>query len=755
MTTTASNVRNSVNTMIVNQVAENKKQNNTNSSSNSAPTGQNTAPANKSENLSIFSAAVATYRQQNAPKDKPFTPTEEQHKTFEEAQRIIAEKRGIEPKELSPMDVMKQAAFDYHKETNDNQRANNDLQEELKSSYENHQENPEPTPTNVSSAISNIVFYTDNDFLDLSEDDQQKYLESISDYGAERDRLEKLLESQKQSNNNDDEKSSLQLGKTDKDPGDPGSSEEDYKSKKGDIIDWMMDEVIMASIDWVGNRCVDFATPLLYGSADILWQGAKLGGSKLWKYTGGKLWDATEPARERVKQSISNCIQNIKNRARNIRSNQNANPNNETSQNGNSNNEGSQRTQNNETSQNRNPQFSAAPNMSFEEIDKLILKYEEKKSNIPADNVINMYADFAEGSIFLRKDHFIKDGKKLSYESMGMSPEYVTALEKTQELRLASWICSVYTDVCGKDSTEKNDKLFNDIADWVGNTYQAAEEASLKGMTPKPIKVPDSLKELGVTSEKLNKSLERAQKELSAYTKAKPAIKQIEYNSEIFALYYTKYKMAEKQRNPQSNTPIDLEKIQAEGKSLMLQNYAALRKGDPKAISDEEMLKLSQQMSERSVELLNKKDTKTVSPDLIKTRLEPQAKETSPKTLQEFTFGDVVDIERNNLSVIDKQEEKLLNQQSSVDDQRKQIQEIKERNGSKTNTNTDQKNKHYQDDNDTKRARIQKYREQINKLGKDVNLYSLRDSLVEKTEQKINNTKNINIRNKNQKEKSL
>ena len=134
----------------------------------------------KSKNLSIISAAAAVYRSQNAPQEKPFTPSAEQQKIFAETQKKLADEKGISANDLSPLDIMKSATFDYYKETQNNDTASNDVQVEIAEVYDNNPENPEPAPEAVTSVNKNvnITFIPDFEFLTLNEDQQKKWCRS-------------------------------------------------------------------------------------------------------------------------------------------------------------------------------------------------------------------------------------------------------------------------------------------------------------------------------------------------------------------------------------------------------------------------------------------------------------------------------------------------------------------------------------------------------------------------------------------------
>lgn len=64
--------------------------------------------------------------------------------------------------------------------------------------------------------------------------------------------------------------------------------------QEGDIIDWMFKNIIMQSLDWVGNKAVNCATWLVGGSLDLVGSAAVSGGKKCKKMMKNT-WDKWNP----------------------------------------------------------------------------------------------------------------------------------------------------------------------------------------------------------------------------------------------------------------------------------------------------------------------------------------------------------------------------------------------------------------------------------------------------------------------------
>lgn len=643
----------------------------------SAPSNTSSSTTLKSKNLRYFSAAVAVYRSQNAPKDKHYTPTEEQLKDYDEARKQLAEKRGIYAdadgsfreehlaNELSPLEVMKNSAFEHYNETQDNNKAYNDVQAEIDKSYSKDAQQPQEAPapvTSINRGLKTITFYTDADFLSLNEDDQKNYLESISEYGAEKERLENLIAENK--NSGSDEEKTFALDKTNEDPDTPNTKDEDYKSKKGDIIEWMMDEVIMEGMDWIGNRCVDAITPVCYAVLFETCRGVRDA------YREYKEYKEEKERRERAEQNNQNNPQPTPTNTSTPTNPPAPHPLTDG------------QTEEIVVSEDAPHPLTAEQTLSNIELQKSSLK----DPYVPSERELSFAEGVAKGSIFLEKDFYLKNGNRYSYSSMGIDQN---APGKVDEFKLEMdalnfFIINIIND---EINTKKDPKIGEDIAKWVNDVNAANKEAAPNGSTPRDVELPKSLKRARQTPETMSKHLEKARNEVVAFTRTRPIIRRMQHDSELFAMNYVQYKMAEMMRGPKTDeitaklqNPADLfRELKAEGKALMFKNYEALRRGDLKAITSEEMIQISEKMSKRSMELLNKKDGQTPSVDLIKERLDPKAQTSVKRSLHEFTFDDVINIELKNLSILNQEETDLQTQQAYNDNTRKRIEKMKER----------------------------------------------------------------------------
>lgn len=596
-------------------------------------------------NLLVLNAAVAVYRSQNAPEGKPFTPSAEQQKTFAEAQKIFAEKRGIIPdnegkfreehlaNELSPTEIIKQSAFNHYKATSDKNKAFADIQQELQSVYENDAQTPEPTPEPliaVNSSLQNRTFLTDNDFLSLDKNKQIEYLEGLSEYGAEKERLTKLAEDY----SNSKEHQPVEIAKENGDVTPPKLKDGDYKSSKGDIIDYMMEQIIMEGLDWIGNRCVDAACYPLYG---ILWE------------TGRTVKKIKEP----VKSYINDKCQNFFNLFRD------------------------KKEEKTEKTTSKSTHFSEI--LDRIDMEKAVLT----SKNIPQFTTkdFNLIKDLINHDIYPDDKGYYRKGKFHSYEDPDGKDSFI-AIQ-------SAYHCMYGALLNDKINPNSDPKIAEDLMTWVIETDNACEDAAKTGKNAKEVNVPKSLQDKGFDSKTLNNHLKEAKDNVVAYSQARPLIEKMEKDASLFALNYAQYKLAETARtNPDEKTQ-DFEKLrsefEAEGKLLMYQNYEHLRKGNDKAISTEEMLQMSQKMADTSKELFNKGDNKKASPNLVEDKLTQQEKNISPKSLDsyadELTFEDVKNIELNDLKILEEEEAFLKTQQAQNNSKREDLQAIKERLG--------------------------------------------------------------------------
>lgn len=225
--------------------------------------------------LSIISAAAAVYR---STKDPSFKPSTEQIKRFHAAATLFAHKKGIKPekdgsfndalyeKELSPLEILKDQTLETFKESENNAFSEAAISKSIADAYSdsaNKDQEVEKVKQDLKlQELSKIEFLNDKDFLDLSEDAQKNYISKLADCGYidEQKRLQEKIK------NFDPSQKAGEFSGFDEDP-DWGHKDDDkFKIEQGDIIEYLMKEIILASAAWAGNKVAGFAGVVAYES---------------------------------------------------------------------------------------------------------------------------------------------------------------------------------------------------------------------------------------------------------------------------------------------------------------------------------------------------------------------------------------------------------------------------------------------------------------------------------------------------------
>ena len=214
-----------------------------------------------------ITAAAAMYR---ATKDSSFKPSDEQKRDYYAAASKIAELRGIKPdndgnfsdeqykNELSPENILK-AYSGSTVHSHGEQAFETFIKPAIQSAYTDKNENNEEvvvTPPSAIMDMGNISLKTDDDFLSLSEEEQEKYLASVGDF--EKDRLEKVKSEAKEEASSSKSDKTKNAGEFNfmNDPDWGHKDDEDLKIEQGDIIDYLMKEVILKSASWTLDKLV-------------------------------------------------------------------------------------------------------------------------------------------------------------------------------------------------------------------------------------------------------------------------------------------------------------------------------------------------------------------------------------------------------------------------------------------------------------------------------------------------------------------
>lgn len=251
--TVADNIRGSVSKLLTQETKS--------SQTNAVVQSLNTKTPQERTSLCL-QASSAVYR---ATKDRHFKPSQAQLQTYAAAVELIAAKRGITPpegetkfsdsqlkKELAPKELIKYFAAETLVASNDETAARNQISADINSAYEGS-----TAPKEISGIKNMPAPKTDDEILAMTDEDELKTYLGYLDV-AEQERINKLLETKKRGDDIRDEDIGRYKGRM-RDP-DWGYKKDDdnFKIEQGDIIDYLMKEVILASAAWAGNKTAGF-----------------------------------------------------------------------------------------------------------------------------------------------------------------------------------------------------------------------------------------------------------------------------------------------------------------------------------------------------------------------------------------------------------------------------------------------------------------------------------------------------------------
>ena len=226
-------------------------------------------------NSRLLQASTAMYR---ATKDRNFKPSQEQIKDFAAAREIIAEKRGIAtqkdgtyPKEalnneLSPKALMQVYAAQTLKDSGENDAARQQIGADLKAGY-GEGELPQEVQEvqQVPSSYADIM--SDDDILAMTnEEERNQIIAGMSP--LDQDRLNKKLEDKKKAEDKALEESTGEARRRRDDPDWAKEDDNDnFKIEQGDIIEYLMKDIILASAAWAANKAAGLGGIVLYETA--------------------------------------------------------------------------------------------------------------------------------------------------------------------------------------------------------------------------------------------------------------------------------------------------------------------------------------------------------------------------------------------------------------------------------------------------------------------------------------------------------
>ena len=208
-------------------------------------TGKNRTPESLSENTKKTYAAALQLMQEDR-----------KIKGAGKEGEITSEQLG---KELSPEEVMK---FAFSKYLEENKEKLDDARKDLSMALDETNIDEPQAIKEIQSFIKNApVYLTDDAFLEADEDTQNAYINSLG--GFEKDRLAELLKAKKELGPDPKD-----IGKVKMDHNDPDwahqDDKDDFKIESGDIIEYLMKDVILAGTAWALNKPSGFVGTLAY-----------------------------------------------------------------------------------------------------------------------------------------------------------------------------------------------------------------------------------------------------------------------------------------------------------------------------------------------------------------------------------------------------------------------------------------------------------------------------------------------------------
>lgn len=236
-------------------------------------------------NQRAFGAAVAMYKAKKNP--SAYTPSEQHYKDFAALRQMYAEDKQIKEDKhgqfsekqlegpLSPLNLAHHYAEERFKEAgNDRQKREEQrvaIEKNIREIYPDETDaEGKAHPTAPSEIAQLSSFKTDSDFLDLSDDEKKEYMNQVS--GGEKDRLEGLIENKNANTHEEQLKRAGRVKEMGEDP-DWGhkKDDDDFKIEQGDIIEYLMKDVILAGAAWGLNKAAGVAGTVVYetGSAAV------------------------------------------------------------------------------------------------------------------------------------------------------------------------------------------------------------------------------------------------------------------------------------------------------------------------------------------------------------------------------------------------------------------------------------------------------------------------------------------------------
>lgn len=602
----------------------------------------NTLPAAQ-RNSRLLQASTAMYR---ATKDRNFKPSQEQIKDFAAAREIIAEKRGIAtqkdgtyPKEalnneLSPMALMQVYAAQTLKDSGENDASRQQIGADLKAGY-GEDELPQEVQEVQQVPPSYADIMTDDDILDLNEEERNRIIAGMSP--LDQDRLNKKLEDRKKAKDKAFDDSTGEARRRRDDPDWAKDDDNDnFKIEQGDIIEYLMKDIILASAAWAANKA------------------AGLGGIVLYETASGIYKHAIRPAGQYTGKVISDQWNNLKKALF-----------------------GKKENENTEAMEIFDDVIKRHDSI-VEESKKRQIKSEEetKKLTDCIDYLRNINSNFV---VFGDDDDKIYKQSKTGWKEESFKEIKPSAPEELKE----SW--KMHRDANRKEQLETLKKKFpnENIETWF-NQQIKFEEDYVRTQGKPTIEEPRRLD----PDDKYFNALTEIRADQNMRLDIIKEVNAFNYKMELFAAHYSTYKYIELCRqNPENKTLSNREEVDTflknahlEARQIFLTAEKQRRIGNSNISSRETLVDEAEKMMKTSRNLAEKKDKKPVKDKFRSILGEEQISEDNVKTLlSEYKNPDPAERYAAEMFNCDALEREQRFNKEDLNERRKRLNESKTR----------------------------------------------------------------------------
>lgn len=592
-------------------------------------------------NSRLLQASTAMYR---ATKERNFKPSQEQIKDFAAACEIIAEKRGIAtqkdgtyPKEalnneLSPMALMQVYAAQTLKDSGENDASRQQIGADLKAGY-GEGELPQEVQEVQQVPPSYADIMSDDDILAMTnEEERNQIIAGMSP--LDQDRLNKKLEDKKKAEDNAFEENAGEARRRRDDPDWAKDDDNDnFKIEQGDIIEYLMKDIILASAAWAANKA------------------AGLGGIVLYETASGIYKHAIRPAGQYTGKVISDQWNNFKALF------------------------GKKENENTEAKEILDDVIKRHDSI-VEESKKRQIDSEEKTKKLTLfnDYLRNINSNFV---VFGDNDDKIYKQSKTGWKEENFKEIRPSAPEELKEL----W--KMYRDANRKEQLETLKKKFpnENIETWFDQQVKFEEDYVRTQGNP-------TIKEPADPGNKYFNALTEIRADQNMRLDIIKEVNAFNYQMELFAAHYSTYKYIELCRqNPENKTLSNREEVDTflknahlEARQIFLTAEKQRRIGNSNISSRETLVDEAEKMMKTSRNLAEKKDKKPVKDKFRSILGEEQISEDNVKTLlSEYKNPDPAEryaAEMFNCDALER--EQRLNKED-LNERRKRLNESKTR----------------------------------------------------------------------------